>query len=269
VQANYTCRATVVVLYRPYILHGHTALPAEAQTLWQKTVLDRARAAASNSNNVLEKIIELNAVHLLKPMMITTLIPAMQIHLFDCKSTVPLRRGLGSNKLNLCMLILSKLRETYWSAGVIYRLFERAQLILGSSNPNVSNNAEKTTTSLPRPGFHSSSQGVADTEHHLQQNHQQEQQRQQQQQQAEEEEEMVPMLQIPEHTALMSEQVTPSWLSESTYFSTIDQLLSPGFSISEYAFQSLIPGYDNDVGGVYDQIVPVSSEAQMSLLHNV
>jgi hypothetical protein len=54
----------------------------------------------------------------------------MQIHLFDCKSSVPIRRGLGKNKLNLCMLVLAQLRNTYWSASVIYRLFERAQVML-------------------------------------------------------------------------------------------------------------------------------------------
>jgi hypothetical protein len=54
----------------------------------------------------------------------------MQVHLFECKSSVPLRRGLGKNKLDLCMLILPQLRNTYWSACVIYRLFERAQSML-------------------------------------------------------------------------------------------------------------------------------------------
>ena len=65
-----TCpRATVTVLYRPYVLSGVSALPFEAQPSWQKTVLEQARAAASNTNSVLEKIIEFNFVHLLKPMM--------------------------------------------------------------------------------------------------------------------------------------------------------------------------------------------------------
>jgi hypothetical protein len=36
---------------------------------WRKTALDQARAAASNTNTVLEKIIELDLIHLLKPMM--------------------------------------------------------------------------------------------------------------------------------------------------------------------------------------------------------
>jgi hypothetical protein len=43
-------------------------LPSDAQPHWQKKALDQARAAGSNTNAVLEKIIELNLIHLLKPM---------------------------------------------------------------------------------------------------------------------------------------------------------------------------------------------------------
>ena len=58
---------------------------------------------------------------------ITSLIPAMQIHLLDCKSPNSLFRQLGNLKLQLCMMILSELRDTYWGADFSYRMFERAQ----------------------------------------------------------------------------------------------------------------------------------------------
>ena len=58
---------------------------------------------------------------------ITSLIPAMQIHLLDCKSPSSLFRQLGNLKLQLCMMILSELRDTYWGADFAYRMFERAQ----------------------------------------------------------------------------------------------------------------------------------------------
>jgi hypothetical protein len=43
------------------------------------------------------------------------------------------------------MLVLSQLRNTYWSASVIYRLFERATVMLDKvkSNPDVPTQAEK------------------------------------------------------------------------------------------------------------------------------
>ncbi|KIW90544.1 uncharacterized protein Z519_09191 [Cladophialophora bantiana CBS 173.52] len=126
-------QATVTVLHRPYVFGGLAAVPATAPLLWHKTALAKARAAASNTNNILEKLIEIDAIQFLKSMIITAIDPSMQIHLFDYKSVEPLISGLAGNRLQLCMLILSKLRETYWSAGVMYRLFERAQRILQES----------------------------------------------------------------------------------------------------------------------------------------
>ena len=43
----------------------------------------------------------------------TIIIPAMQIHLLDCKSSTASVRRLGYHKLDLCMIVLSELRETY------------------------------------------------------------------------------------------------------------------------------------------------------------
>jgi hypothetical protein len=62
-------RATVVVLYRPSILGGQSNLGSEIQGSWQQTTIEQARTAAFTTNAILEKIIELDKVHLLKPMM--------------------------------------------------------------------------------------------------------------------------------------------------------------------------------------------------------
>ena len=186
----------------------------------------------------------------------------MQIHLFDCKSTVPLRRGLGSNKLNLCMLVLSQLRNTYWSASVIYRLFERAQVMLDKSNSCPSTQAEKPTAGSHRIGTNFNSRDV-NTERQQQQ---QQQHHQDQQQQEDIEDPIRPM---PESNLLMNEQAAPFWLNDSPCFSNVDQLLSPGFSITESAFQSFFTGYDSSTVGVYDQIAPVSSDNPIDLLYNV
>lgn len=167
-----------------------------------------------------------------------------------------LRRGLGSNKLSLCMLVLSRLRETYWSAGVISRLFERAQALLGSTNAGVSKNTENSTSSSYRDGFHTCNPPVAGNEYR-EQRHQQE-----------EEEPRDLMRPLSEPTLLMSEQPGPPWFNDPPCFSTVDQLLSPGFSISENAFQSLFTGYDNGTGGVYDQIIPDSNDVPIHLLYS-
>lgn len=62
-------QATVTVLYRPYVLGGPAALPATAPPSWHKAASEKARAAASSTNKLLEKLIELNAIEYLKPMM--------------------------------------------------------------------------------------------------------------------------------------------------------------------------------------------------------
>ena len=62
-------RAAVAILYRPYILNASASLPAGANTVWQKNATRRAREAASGTNNLLERLIELHAVEYLKPMM--------------------------------------------------------------------------------------------------------------------------------------------------------------------------------------------------------
>lgn len=56
-------RATVAVLFRPYVLSG----TSEPSTPSRNYAFEQARVAASNTNSILEKIIGLNAVHLLKP----------------------------------------------------------------------------------------------------------------------------------------------------------------------------------------------------------
>jgi hypothetical protein len=65
---------------------------------------------------------------------ITTLMPAMQIHLLDCKSPIPLFRQLGNLKFQLCMLILPELRDTYWGADFAYRMFQRARAKLSEDS---------------------------------------------------------------------------------------------------------------------------------------
>lgn len=66
-----TCqsRATVTVLYRPYVLNAPASFPEHSTPHWQKIAQNRAREAASATNNTLEKIIELDVVKSIKPML--------------------------------------------------------------------------------------------------------------------------------------------------------------------------------------------------------
>ena len=50
----------------------------------------------------------------------------MQMHLMDCKSSIPSIRVLGSTRLQLCLQVLVELRQTYAAAGFALKLFQRA-----------------------------------------------------------------------------------------------------------------------------------------------
>ncbi|UKZ55988.1 hypothetical protein TrVGV298_009812 [Trichoderma virens] len=221
-QIDLLYQATIAILYRPYVLNRSTSLPSGAYSLWQKTAASRAREAASNTNGLLQSLIELDGIR------ITAMIPAMQIHLYDCKSPNLLTRGLAENKLQLYMLVLSNLRGTYWSADVMYRLFDRAQSILKKSN------AQMTKPSIKNSDDSGDSMNLQQ-QSHLQLPPPTE----------------GPLLPTPEPTILLSEQQTANqWFNESPQFSHVDQLLSPGFYLSEDGFSEFLLSYED--AAVYD-----------------
>ena len=62
------CRATVIVLYRPYIAKG-PAHPEEAvEEYWRMRSLDKTRSAAANTSRILESLVEMNLVKYMKSM---------------------------------------------------------------------------------------------------------------------------------------------------------------------------------------------------------
>jgi len=71
---------------------------------------------------------------------------------------------------------------------------------------------------------------------------------------------------------MMDEQTMPGtyWFNDSgsPCFSNVDQLLSPGFSVPENIFQSFFTGYDNNLGGGYDQMIPANNDP-VGMLYNV
>ncbi|KIW35301.1 uncharacterized protein PV07_02004 [Cladophialophora immunda] len=216
-------QGTVTVLYRPYLLGGPAAIPTSAPPSWQKTALMKARAAASSINNILEKLIELNAIQFLKPMIITALVPSMQIHLFDYKSAEPLVSGLAGNRLQLCMLVLSKLRETYWSAGVMHRLFERAQRILQETKLGNIDTVQRPSQGFDQLEDHSAT--------HLTVNFQDELQRH----------DGNPVIDSSHQDWSFTNSTSgalPLW-DDPLGFDTVDELLGPGFGLPGDAFEGL------------------------------
>jgi hypothetical protein len=59
-------RATIIVLHRPRI--DFRSPPDSFKQDPEQTIMRKARSAAARTNRVLEKVIELDMVHYLKPM---------------------------------------------------------------------------------------------------------------------------------------------------------------------------------------------------------
>lgn len=62
-------RATIAILYRPYVLSATDPSTPDPDQQWRRNAIRRGREAASSTNNLLEQLIELDAVKWLKPMM--------------------------------------------------------------------------------------------------------------------------------------------------------------------------------------------------------
>ncbi|KAF4979171.1 hypothetical protein FZEAL_4544 [Fusarium zealandicum] len=115
--------ATCIAFWRPRIsLSGDG--PSEHP--WRREAVEKSRAAAVNSNAVLEEIMAHDLLKFMKSQSISALVPPMQIHLLDSKSSTTSVRILGTNRLQLCLQILAELKETYWAAEFALKLFERA-----------------------------------------------------------------------------------------------------------------------------------------------
>jgi hypothetical protein len=151
----------------------------------------------------------------------------MQVHLSDCRTSDPVQSGLASNKLQLCMLFLENISPTYWSAGVMFRLFERAQHILrNTKRKNNINETQKEGTSTKQRsrniGFPESfveTREARPTSHLLE----------------------------PE-PPLIPDAVAPLWINDegmnnaNMSLNAIDQLLHPDFSLPDDDYSALFPG---------------------------
>lgn len=116
----------------------------------------------------------------------------------------------------------------------MYRLFERAQSILSKSVPNSSTSGIISTSSVTQIRSNQNSQTYT---------HAEEQQPRQQEQLNHEVTTLLPQ----EPSVQLNAEVPAPWFDTSPQFGSVDQLLSPGFSLSENIFQDFFPGYDSSI----------------------
>ncbi|KAJ5458277.1 hypothetical protein N7475_009665 [Penicillium sp. IBT 31633x] len=94
-------QAFVITFYRPFITKLPEGLPVSRQTQWQANVRHKIDMAALQTNAVLDSLVRENLLGFSGPMTPPLLVPAMHVHLLNCKNSDPLSRRLGLNKIEL------------------------------------------------------------------------------------------------------------------------------------------------------------------------
>ncbi|KAL7941839.1 fungal-specific transcription factor domain-containing protein [Trichoderma barbatum] len=118
--------AILITFYCPYIAKAPDGLSPAIKDEWQADMRNKMDSAAVRSNAIVDNIVRDKLLSFACPMTPSLLVSAMHVHLLNCKSTDALSRRLSLNKLELCMMVMEELEETYTSASVYRGVFLEA-----------------------------------------------------------------------------------------------------------------------------------------------
>ncbi|KAK4082753.1 transcriptional regulator family: Fungal Specific TF [Trichoderma aggressivum f. europaeum] len=124
--------AILITFYCPYIAKAPEDLSPAIKNEWQNEMRNKMDSAAVRSNAIVDNIVRDKLLRFACPMTFcigcspSLLVSAMHVHLLNCKSTDALSRRLSLNKLELCMMVMEDLEETYTSASVYRGVFLEA-----------------------------------------------------------------------------------------------------------------------------------------------
>ncbi|KAE8378348.1 C6 transcription factor [Aspergillus bertholletiae] len=116
-------QALLITFYRPFITKVPEGLPETQQQEWQSQIRNKLDAAALQTNSIIDNLAREKLLSYGGPMTPPLLVPAMQVHLLNCKSSDDFIRRLGLNKLELCMMVLEQMQHTYPSASIFRGIF--------------------------------------------------------------------------------------------------------------------------------------------------
>ncbi|KEY83016.1 transcription factor C6 [Aspergillus fumigatus] len=128
-----TRRAFLITFYRPFTNRLPEGVPSINQTIYQSAVRAKVDAAALQTNTILDALAREKLLNFAGPMTPPLLVPAMHIHLLNCKSDDPLTRQLSLNKLDFCMLILKVMQDVHTAASYYRGIFSEAIRHLSST----------------------------------------------------------------------------------------------------------------------------------------
>ena len=161
--------AVIIALYRPYISRPPDYLPPAQQRQLQSAALQRAKSCASNTTDVISRLISLEMIDFVPTMVTTVMMSTMQIHLYEYHHSQGLTRQHAYHHINLHMMVLGHLRKTYWAADLQYNLFQECLKALGATKAQrvppqvVGGHAESGP-----PSGHASPPGRVNSDHDIQ-----------------------------------------------------------------------------------------------------
>ncbi|PKY06946.1 hypothetical protein P168DRAFT_278962 [Aspergillus campestris IBT 28561] len=121
-------QAVVITLYRPLMFANPQ--PLEDPEIYTSTLAKKAREnasfAATMATDSLSRLINLNLISKLPPFSVTVLSPVIAIHFVERWSATGLKLQVASQKLDLCMSVLSELGEEFWAANFNHKYFSAA-----------------------------------------------------------------------------------------------------------------------------------------------
>ncbi|OQE71575.1 hypothetical protein PENNAL_c0104G01697 [Penicillium nalgiovense] len=116
-------QAFIITFYRPLITKDPEGLPAPRQNAWQAHVRNQINIAARQTNAILDNLANEKLLSFSSPMTPALLVPAMHVHLLNCKSPDPVARRLGLNKIEVCMIVLEQMQHTHPCSSVFRGIF--------------------------------------------------------------------------------------------------------------------------------------------------
>ncbi|KAH7230848.1 putative Zn(II)2Cys6 transcription factor [Fusarium solani] len=129
--------SVLLTLYRPYLVDIGGKNTSSPPTELQSSIQLKAQAAARGFSRSLGALISGDMINRAQSIVCIALIPPMQVHLLNSTSTEPLVAVMGSQNLDLCLLVADNLRRTYFGADLVYRLFTQAKRHLQSKKAPV------------------------------------------------------------------------------------------------------------------------------------
>ncbi|OAL32580.1 hypothetical protein AYO20_07890 [Fonsecaea nubica] len=112
-----------IALYRPYLFASPSDLTPDQFKVWRPTILNKIYTAASAVTMILTNLSQAGLVDRAHSILVTAIVPAMQMHLYGSVSSQGLGKQMSAYQLEVCMTIMAEMGKTFWHASMTHKIF--------------------------------------------------------------------------------------------------------------------------------------------------